>query len=281
MHRETESAPPLRGGGVNPALLAALCLLAFPAQASDLLDEWRDLHDRCADAVTAGEPLDVSGLTPLFPAFLVAPVEVDLAPPAAPEPPAPDLSDPGLIGGEPPDYDVIGRRLEERGRILDAEDVRERLTPAPMSSDRQTRFERRVAQRDTVGEWGRPEGRMILRLLEYPTRAGSRAICEVTARPAVTVSVNEALTIGNAFAALHRLRNTDVDAADGGTVRVVATVDEDGPRGCRIVASVTRRNTENGAFFRSSVGEAVGRPDCGGASLFGEGGLNPADVVER
>ena len=219
--RGAGNAPPSPRGALKRTLRAlALTFLALPAHASGLADEWRDLHGRCADAVTAGALLDLDGLTERPPEYLVEPRVVALD-------------------------DDHALTLFER-RVL--------------------RTSARIVPR---GVWAWPGGRLALRLLEYPTRPGIRTLCEVVAAPpGAALPPADARAVFRAFAAEHGGRESDG--------RIVATLADPNPRGCRVLASVSRSD----GFFRSSVAEAAGDPACGGPSLTGWGGLNPADVVE-
>ena len=246
---------------VAPTLLA----LAVPAHA-DVVDEWRDLQGRCADAVTVGAVLDTAGLEARGPTVLVEPREVELdAGPLRRDPlnrPAP-LGDP--LGRNPVRDNPILRDPLEDNRVGPPEIYRgrtlTRFDPTPL---------RTSARQVPAGIWARPGGRFELHLLEYKTRPGTRAICEVfVARSAAALDDDEARAIFAAFDAAH-----DVDVDD--PTRMVATLSEANPRGCKVLASVTRRKD----YFRSSVAEAAGRPGCGGPSLTGTGGLNPAQVID-
>jgi hypothetical protein len=119
-----------------------------------------------------------------------------------------------------------------------------------------------------TGIWARPDGRFELTLIEYPTRPGTRAICEVApARNAPALTAAEAAAVFETFRAARAERIAaggfaplDADT-EGRRAAMVSTAPN--PRGCTVVASVTR----DGDFFRSSVAERAGTPSCGGASL--------------
>ena len=249
------------------ALSWTSALLALPTYASALSDEWRLLHARCADAVTAGAPLDVSGLVPLGPALLTEPVTVDLIPPADDGPAIPRVTDPDRIGGDLADTNLIGRQRERQaGRLPSQAEVRDALRPDPSASDDLTLFPRRVAPVSArtvpLGPWAAPGGTLRLQLLEYPTRPGSRTICEVVTPPRTDLSPGE----GEALAAAFRAWRDDLpppwDTADFAGDRLGALHGPNG-RGCDVVASFT---FDDGRL-RSSVGERAGDPACGGASL--------------
>ncbi|WP_299814348.1 hypothetical protein [uncultured Jannaschia sp.] len=209
---------------IIPALAALLA--ATPAGAAPV-DEWRDLHGRCVEAVRRGTALDTEGLEER-PPTLIADV--------VPEPPF----------GVRLEYDVL-------------------------------RTSQRLAPR---GIWARRDGRFEMQLLDYPTRAGSRSICEVSvARGAPPLTRAEAAPILDAFRDLRREAVAEGRATveDDGHDRLRTEPADPNPRGCPVIVSVTFTPGED--FFRSSAAEGPGAPDCGGVSLSGSGGLNPAQVL--
>ena len=119
-----------------------------------------------------------------------------------------------------------------------------------------------------TGIWTHPGGRFEMTLIEYPTRPGTRAICEVqVAHGAPDLTDAEAAAI---LAAFRDTRAARIDAGafaplqtetEGKRAAMVST--EPNPRGCPVVASVSRGD----GFFRSSVAERAGTSACGGASL--------------
>ncbi len=117
-----------------------------------------------------------------------------------------------------------------------------------------------------TGIWAQPGGRFELHLLEYPTRAGTRAICEIfVARGARRLSAQEGQTVLASFRDLRAglLDRGYADIETRGADRAAVVSGAPNPRGCPVVASVTH----DGAFFRSAVSERAGVPDCGGTSL--------------
>ncbi|MEM9349539.1 MAG: hypothetical protein AAGA47_04710 [Pseudomonadota bacterium] len=117
-----------------------------------------------------------------------------------------------------------------------------------------------------VGIWGPPGGALEMRLLEYPTRAGFRAICEVRAArigaPLIQQPHIDALRATFEATAMAR---GDEPLELRRPLRMTAyTVDPANPRDCAVVASFS---TGEDGYLRSSVSEAAGAPDCGGPSL--------------
>ena len=206
-------------------------LLAAPAAASDLADEWRGLHGRCAEAVAAAAVLDTDGLVDRLPDFAVELEEVE-----------------------------IGDRTLTLFQ-LEVARISARTVP--------------------TGVWARPDGRLELRLVEFPTRPGTRALCEVVTPRRAALDAREGASLADAF------RRWRAEAAgwtardvgdDGATTRIGAALEGPNPRGCAVVASLSF-DAASGRL-RSSVGERAGDASCGGPSLSGAGGLNPADVVD-
>ncbi|MEM9795923.1 MAG: hypothetical protein AAF919_05520 [Pseudomonadota bacterium] len=162
----------------------------------------------------------------------------------------------------------------ETGAVLETEGLRQRppqfLWKEVDDGLFGTRFERRVLRTSArivpTGIWIRPEGRFEMRLLEFPTRAGTRAICEiVSARGAPPLAAGDATRLVRAFeaswaASVEQGRYTRQDRDVIGAA--MASLRPNG-RGCQTVSSITYDD----GFFRSSVGEAAGQPDCGGRSL--------------
>ena len=166
--------------------------------------------------------------------------------------------------------------LEERPPTLIADVVPEPPFGVRLEYD-VLRTSQRLAPR---GIWARPGGRFEMQILDYPTRAGSRSICEVTvARDAEPLTRAEAAPILDAFRDLRDGAITDgrATAQGDGRDRLRTASTGPNPRGCPVIASVTY--APGTAFFRSSVAEGPGAPDCGGVSLYGAGGLNPARVL--
>ena len=166
--------------------------------------------------------------------------------------------------------------LEERPPTLIADIVPEPPFGVRLEYD-VLRTSQRLAPR---GIWAQPDGRFEMQILDYPTRAGSRSICEVSvARDAAPLTDAEAAPILDAFRDLRRQAVLEEAATeeDDGRDRLRTEAVAPNPRGCPVIASVTY--TPEDDFFRSSVAEGPGAPDCGGVSLYGSGGLNPARVL--
>lgn len=172
--------------------------------------------------------------------------------------------------------DVSG--LEEREPTLIADVVEE-----PPFGVRIERVPLQTSVRNVpTGIWGVPGGRFEMTLLEFTTRPGTRAICEVAvARGAEGLSPAEADGIAAAFAA-----RRDAMAAGGafeaetfGAATVGMTSARPNPRGCPVVVSLTVRR--EGDRFRSSAAERAGVPGCGGPSLAGGLTRLPASLNPR
>ncbi|MEM8848903.1 MAG: hypothetical protein AAGE03_02600 [Pseudomonadota bacterium] len=113
-----------------------------------------------------------------------------------------------------------------------------------------------------AGIWLHPDGRFEMRVLEFPTRPGTRAICEIIpARLAPDLTTREAAAILAAFRARDWARFDTIRAEPTRDIRRAA---EPNGRGCPVVTSVT---WEDG-FFRSTISEGAGVPSCGGLSLY-------------
>ena len=115
----------------------------------------------------------------------------------------------------------------------------------------------------------RPEGALRLRLIEHPTRPGTRAICEVVPRGALDPNAAGALL--DAFRAMKGSALEQGGWQDK-TLRSDATVTREGMvttapnvRGCPVIAQITVRADQGDV--RSSVSEMAGAPGCGGPSL--------------
>lgn len=127
-----------------------------------------------------------------------------------------------------------------------------------------------------TGVWAHPLGRFEMRLIEYPTAAGSRAICEVIPRrgaPVMTEAETAALRAAFEEMRLHALasgRWRDANfSAEPPVIRLGVDRIRPNPRGCPVVASLTI-DTSRG-YVRSSVSETAQDLTCGGASLFSAG----------
>ena len=229
-------------------MAARICALSWisatPVTASGLAAEWRDLHDRCAAAVTAAAPLDTTGLRPLAPATLTEPVATNLSTPTRdrrlPRRALIDADD-----GRP----FVGTNATDPGNL--GTPPRGPLDPDPPRAVAITRFDRAPARigRAAPAEWGAPGGRLRLRVIEYPARPGTRAICEVTTRPGIRVAVSDAAPIRTAFDALPAPATPN-------------------PRGCPVVTGYKHHPATG--ILRTSVSEGAGDPTCGGASLIGD-----------
>lgn len=116
-----------------------------------------------------------------------------------------------------------------------------------------------------AGVWAAEGGRLELWLLEYPTQAGFRAICEVrNGRGTADVTEAEAAQLRARFlddvtSAAHEALVTDAPRMSAFRFAEV------NPRGCPVVTSFSVDAAAG--YFRSSVSEAAGAPDCGGPSL--------------
>ena len=169
------------------------------------------------------------------------------------------------------------------GRCFDAVTAGERLDLSGLE-DRLPSFEALIVEDPVLGErvdlrvlrsggrtvpvgiWGAPGGAFEMHLLEYPTRAGFRAICEVRTARVAGLKLDQ--SIGAALRDLF-----DDTAAERGDEPLVLRQpsrmaayrgDPANPRECAVVTSFA---TDEGGYLRSSVSEAAGTPDCGGPSL--------------
>ena len=126
-----------------------------------------------------------------------------------------------------------------------------------------------------VGIWAAPGGRFEMRLIEYPTRVGTRTICEVVVdRGKPPLNEAEAEAVADAFDAMR----ADAIAA-GGWEEAALRSDETrrtgmervapNDRDCPVIASLSIDPSRG--YFRSSVSEKVGAPMCGGKSLYNGG----------
>lgn len=144
---------------------------------------------------------------------------------------------------------------------------------------------RTSARTAPTGIWGASGGRFEMTLIEFVTRPGVRAICEVgVAREVATLGAGEAKKIPGAFRDMRAAETVagtfEAKAfdADAGTVRDGMTLAEANPRGCPVVVSLT----SGPGYFRTSAAERAGVPECGGPSL-AKGGLttSPAELNRR
>jgi hypothetical protein len=124
--------------------------------------------------------------------------------------------------------------------------------------------------------WAAKDGRLEMWLIEYPTRAGFRAICEVRqGRGTVGVTEAEASQLRELF--IENLRSTAHSEVPTDTPSLSAfQLDQVNARGCPVITSFSA-DAETG-YFRTSVSEAIGAADCGGASL-GRNLITPHGVV--
>ncbi|MEM7643161.1 MAG: hypothetical protein AAF366_11600 [Pseudomonadota bacterium] len=172
----------------------------------------------------------------------------------------------------------------ERGEALDLaglEGRRPMMRPQQSRSIGNSRVTTRGparARTTTVptGIWAHPLGRFEMRLIEYPTASGSRAICEVIPRrgaPEMTEAETAAL-----LAAFEDMRDRAIasgrwqDAelsAEPPVTRLGLDLVQRNPRRCPVIASLTVDPSRG--YFRSSVSETAEDLTCGGASLFSAG----------
>ncbi|MEO0772121.1 MAG: hypothetical protein AAFZ04_02955 [Pseudomonadota bacterium] len=119
-----------------------------------------------------------------------------------------------------------------------------------------------------TGVWGTEDGAFELWLIEYPTRAGFRAICEVRQARGVTIGEEAMAQLSDSF--------DQVDAEkiyvqrDGLTAYRLS---EENARGCVVVTSLSTHSR-----VRSSVSEAADAPECGGPSL-ASGVITPHGIL--
>ncbi|WP_109565645.1 hypothetical protein [Jannaschia seohaensis] len=163
-----------------------------------------------------------------------------------------------------------------RGAALDLSGLRERAPDFAYNRDVTDGTRRYVAPgAATVGgrlvprNFEAPDGALRMRLIEHRTRPGTRAICEIVPRRAL--SREEADTL---LAAYREMKRAALE--QGGwqetPLRSDATVTREGmvttapnARDCPVIAQITVRAAEGDV--RSSVSEMAGAPDCGGPSL--------------
>ncbi|TFL18993.1 hypothetical protein [Jannaschia formosa] len=163
-----------------------------------------------------------------------------------------------------------------RGAALDLSGLRERAPDFAYNRDVTDGTRRYLAPgAATVGgrlvprNFEAPDGALRLRLIEYRTRPGTRAICEIVPRRALTG--DEARTLLDAYRDMMRAALAQGDwqradlRSDATVIREGMTATEPNARACPVIASVTVRPAEGD--FRSSVSEMAGAPECGGASL--------------
>lgn len=108
-----------------------------------------------------------------------------------------------------------------------------------------------------TGVWGTQGGSFELWLIEYPTRAGFRAICEVREARGTVMSEGSVAMINETFAEQDAPR---IEVTRPGLSAFRLT--EANARGCPVVTSFSSRGG-----LRSTVSEAAGAPHCGGPSL--------------
>ncbi|MEO0371263.1 MAG: hypothetical protein AAF231_07390 [Pseudomonadota bacterium] len=111
-----------------------------------------------------------------------------------------------------------------------------------------------------TGVWGTDGGSFELWLIEYPTRAGFRAICEVRQVRGVTMDQEALAQLATSF--------EQVDAEKINVSRdglKAFRLSGENARGCVVVTSLSTHSR-----VRSSVSEAAGVPECGGPSVASE-----------
>ncbi len=121
-----------------------------------------------------------------------------------------------------------------------------------------------------TGVWGTEDGAFELWLIEYPTRAGFRAICEV--RQARDVTVDEE-ALAQLSASFDQMDAEKINVSREG-LRAFRLSGENA-RGCPVVTSLSTHSQ-----FRSSVSEAAGVPECGGPSL-ASGVITPHGILPK
>lgn len=207
------------------------------------------------------------------------------------------LATPALASG-----DVVGewRDLQTRcmdavvaGAMLDVSGLEARDPPLIGEVVDQSPFGIRIeydalrssARTVPTGIWSLPNGRFEMQLLEYTTKPGIRALCEVsTGADAPALTESEAARIVAAFG---EIRDSGVEAGtyveetfetDGTTLGMALA--EPNPRECPVVITLTSDPAQD--HFRSSAAERAGVPECGGPSL-AKGGLTrpPASLNPR
>ncbi|MEM7597888.1 MAG: hypothetical protein AAF382_09330 [Pseudomonadota bacterium] len=119
-----------------------------------------------------------------------------------------------------------------------------------------------------TGVWGKAGGAFELWLIEYPTRAGFRAICEVRQARGATLNQEDLAQVSVIF------RQSDADEIEVSTEGLWAfRLTDENARGCPVVTSLATH-----ARFRSSVSEAAGVSECGGPSL-GSAVITPHGIL--
>ena len=121
-----------------------------------------------------------------------------------------------------------------------------------------------------TGVWGTDGGAFELWLIEYPTRAGFRAICEVRQARGEMIEREDVAALR---AAVGEVDAEEIDVSREGLTAFRLT--DENARGCPVVTSFSA-----GAALRSSVSEAAGAPDCGGPSHAGAV-ITPHGVLPR
>ncbi|MEL7281894.1 MAG: hypothetical protein AAFY35_17155 [Pseudomonadota bacterium] len=119
-----------------------------------------------------------------------------------------------------------------------------------------------------TGVWGKAGGAFELWLIEYPTQAGFRAICEVRQARGVSLDQADLAQVTDRFA------QTDAQEITVSTegLRAFRLIDENA-RGCPVVTSLATHSK-----LRSSVSEAAAVPHCGGPSL-GSAVITPHGIL--
>ncbi|MEO0752498.1 MAG: hypothetical protein AAFY25_11920 [Pseudomonadota bacterium] len=108
-----------------------------------------------------------------------------------------------------------------------------------------------------TGVWGTDGGAFEMWLIEYPTQAGFRAICEVREARGGTLAHTDLAYLTQVFARL------DAEKINVSTQGLMAfRLSAENARGCPVVTSLSTHSR-----LRSSVSEAAGVPECGGPSL--------------
>ena len=116
-----------------------------------------------------------------------------------------------------------------------------------------------------TGVWGAQEGRLEMWLIEYPTRVGFRAICEVRpGRGAATVTLPEAMLLQDVFVETAEQAGLSAIKVSNPGLRAFRFA-QSNPRGCSVVSSMSAKSGR--LDLRSSVSELAGAPNCGGPSL--------------
>ncbi|MEM7488303.1 MAG: hypothetical protein AAF390_04170 [Pseudomonadota bacterium] len=127
-----------------------------------------------------------------------------------------------------------------------------------------------------TGTWAHRLGHFQMRLIEYPTASGTRAICEVVPRrnaPPLTDAQTRALRAAfgemrAAAIASGRWRDAGLDA-DPPVLREGIRRIRPNPRRCPVIASLTIDPSRD--YVRSSVSETAEDLTCGGPSMFSAG----------